>query len=191
MGEGAEFTIILENTPEKIKRVLNQTINDYLTPQSMFGLSIARETNQNVFKFFRSYRPIILKPEVFEFALQNEELAKIYGVMLGFAIAKLTDYNLTKDELNYYFRVCEKAILLRAKKAHIELVGNAIIALKNLNVADSLSAEELVKLKNSLLEANSVDSFLLVYREIEKVNRIINPRYAAGTKTWHYSPQLA
>src|SRR3989344_6868811 len=182
VGEGAEFKLVLEGTPSNIKRILNQTINDYITPKSVFQFSLTRETDVNVFKFFRAYKPLNLKPEVFEFATQSEELAKIYGIMLGFAITKLTAHNLAREEMAYYFKVCEKALLLRASKEIIELIGNATIALKELTVQSTIPEDEIEKLKNSLREANSLESIALVFREVEKVNRIANPRYAVGTK---------
>jgi len=191
VGEGAEFKLVLEGTTPNIKRILNQTINDYITPDSIFRFALTRETNVNVFRFFRSYKPLGLKPEVFEFAVQSEELSKVYGIMLGFAIANLTPRNLTREEMNHYFRVCEKAILLRANKETIELIGNAVLSLKDLSNENAAPSEEVEKLKNSLMGANSLESIALVYSEIEKVNRIANPRHAAGTKTWHYSPLRA
>ncbi len=192
MGEGAEFRLILDNTLPKIKKILNQTINSYINPESTFQFAgLTHETNADVFKFFRMHKPLNLKAEIFEFAVQSEELAKVYGIMLGFAIANLGQYNLTRDELNYYFRVCEKAILLRAKKETIELIGNTIIALKDMSAEAAIPDEEITKLKNSLKDANSVESIGLVYTEIEKVNRIANPRHISTRKTWHYSPQLA
>ncbi len=192
VGEGAEFKLVLEATPPHVKRILNQTINDYIAPKNSFQFSLTRETDANVFKFFRAYRPLKLKPEVFEFSIQSEELAKVYGIMLGFAISKLTAHSLTREEMYNYFRVCEKAILLRANKETIELIGNAVLALNELRMQNTVPEDEVEKLKNSLGDANSLESLALVYKEVEKVNRIANPRYAADrTKIWHYSPQPA
>jgi len=192
VGEGAEFKLIIEHSLPKYRQALNQTINDYVSPVHAFPFALAHETNANVFKFFRAYRPLSLKTEVFEFALQSEETAKIYGAMLGFAISKLTTENLTKEELNFYFRVCEKAVLLRSKKDGIELIGKTVVALRDIEEKKAISAEEIQRLKNSLSSANSVESVALVYREIEKVNRIVNPRtVATELNRWHYSPQLA
>ena len=129
-----------------------------------------------------------LRPEVFKYAAQLEENTKSYGAMLGFAIAHLSEYNLTKEELNNYFHACENAILFDAQSNVIVQIGNAFVLLKSLTERGALSGEQLSALTYSLATANSPESIELTCREIAKVNRMI------GTKKqtpWPFSPQLA
>lgn len=186
VGEGTEFKLLLESAPSNTKAVLNSTIRSYISPASAFG----RESNVNLFRFFRMYGKLQLKPLVLKLALQADELATAYGTMLGFAISHLCPENFTPEHLNAYFKICEKAILQRASHQLVNSIGLATLTLHKIKQKSPIPIPEVQALELALNNSTSLEQIAAVIKEIAKINSIINPRTSQINK-WAYSQQLA
>ncbi len=187
VGEGTEFKLLLETTPSKIKKALNSSMRSYVSPSSSFAMPFAREGNVSLFRFFRVYGSLSLKPLVFKFAMQSEELAKAYGTMLGFAIAHLGRENLPKEKLESFIKVCEKAVLQRAYPKLIESVGAAALILHTIKEKSPIPIPEVYNLERILYNSESLEQIVAAIKEIAKINSLISPRTNLAGRQWAYS----
>ena len=187
VGEGTEFKLLLESAPANIKAILNSSIRSYTSPSSAFSSAFGRESNVNLFRFFRMYGSLPLKPLVLKFAMQSEELSKSYGAMLGFAIAHLSQENFTPVQLNSYFKLCEKAILQRASHQFMHQIGIASLTLHKIRQKSPIPIPEVQALEIALNNAVSPEQLVAAFKEIAKINSILNPRKSQISK-WAYSP---
>ena len=184
VGEGTEFKLLLESAPANIKAILNSSIRSYTSPSSAFSGTFGRENNVNLFRFFRMYGKLSLKPLVLKLALQSEELAKSYGTMLGFAISYLSQENLSPEQLTSYLGLCEKAILQRASPKLIHDIGVASLTLHKIRQKSPIPIPEVQKLEVSLHTADSLEKIFAAINEIAKINSILSPR---NKNKWAYS----
>ncbi len=187
VGEGTEFKLLLESAPAELKGILNSSIRAYTSPGTSI-YTFGRESNTHLFRFFRMYGKLQLKPLVLKFALQSEGLAKSYGAMLGFAISHLAPENLSPEKLNSYLQLCEKAILQRASPELINNIGVGVLTLHKIKQKSPIPIPEVQALEVALHTSDSLEKMHSALREIAKINSIVNPR---SVNKWAYSQPLA